>query len=271
MNKKGFTLIELLVVIAIISILAAILFPVFAKAKESAKATAGLAQMKQLSLSLAMYTGDWDGVLVPSTNYDAPEDDPNRIWTPPLFPYAKNKGIFIAPGANFSEYAEDWSTRGWQSVGMSDVTAYSSLNGRPEEKICDTGELRFDCSAFWSAATSFQMASPADTAIFATTPNGPVEKKYRGFVFGADNGTYLRPDYTSFTDLKQAVPLASDRDLVKELTTHTPAQLKPVMGLYHQTGEDDGRSPIVFADGHAKSYTAKAIQTGGSGIIWRFR
>ncbi|HEY3281674.1 MAG TPA: prepilin-type N-terminal cleavage/methylation domain-containing protein [Armatimonadota bacterium] len=59
-RRKGFTLIELLVVIAIIAILAAILFPVFAQARERARATACLSNMKQIGLALSQYLGDWE-------------------------------------------------------------------------------------------------------------------------------------------------------------------------------------------------------------------
>src|SRR5580692_1236469 len=59
-HKKAFTLIELLVVIAIIAILAAILFPVFAQARESARKTSCLSNMKQISLGLTMYVQDYD-------------------------------------------------------------------------------------------------------------------------------------------------------------------------------------------------------------------
>jgi len=59
-RKKGFTLIELLVVIAIIAILAAILFPVFARAREKARQTTCLSNVKQITLAALMYAGDWD-------------------------------------------------------------------------------------------------------------------------------------------------------------------------------------------------------------------
>lgn len=65
MHKKAFTLIELLVVIAIIAILAAILFPVFAQAKTSAKITTNLSNVKQTTLSNLMYAGDFDDTLAP--------------------------------------------------------------------------------------------------------------------------------------------------------------------------------------------------------------
>lgn len=58
--RRGFTLIELLVVIAIIAILAAILFPVFSRAREQARKAACLSNMKQIGLAFAMYTQDWD-------------------------------------------------------------------------------------------------------------------------------------------------------------------------------------------------------------------
>lgn len=64
--KKGFTLIELLVVIAIVAVLAAILFPVFARAKEAAKRTQCLSNVRQLGLAWAMYAGDVDEVCPPS-------------------------------------------------------------------------------------------------------------------------------------------------------------------------------------------------------------
>ena len=60
MKKQGFTLIELLVVIAIIAILAAILFPVFAQAREKARAVSCLSNMKQMQLAFMMYTQDFD-------------------------------------------------------------------------------------------------------------------------------------------------------------------------------------------------------------------
>ncbi|NLO04745.1 MAG: prepilin-type N-terminal cleavage/methylation domain-containing protein, partial [candidate division WS1 bacterium] len=60
MRRKGFTLIELLVVIAIIAILAAILFPVFARAREKARQTSCLSNLKQISLAVIMYTQDYD-------------------------------------------------------------------------------------------------------------------------------------------------------------------------------------------------------------------
>ncbi len=94
-SRKAFTLIELLVVIAIIAILAAILFPVFAQAKESAKRTACLSNSKQQGVALNMYMTDSDGVVPPAYEYhlDGTYFD---VWQQ-LMPYTKNKDIFYCP------------------------------------------------------------------------------------------------------------------------------------------------------------------------------
>jgi len=75
----GFTIVELLVVIAIIAALAAILFPIFAKAKESAKRTTALAQCNQIGTALKMYIDQNDDKYLPSTNYGIPDTAPGRI------------------------------------------------------------------------------------------------------------------------------------------------------------------------------------------------
>src|SRR3954447_14532228 len=65
MKRRGFTLIELLVVIAIIAILAAILFPVFARARDAARKTTCTSNIKQLGTAILMYAQDYDECLVP--------------------------------------------------------------------------------------------------------------------------------------------------------------------------------------------------------------
>src|ERR1043166_4890534 len=73
MMRKGFTLIELLVVIAIIAILAAILFPVFAQAREQARSTACLSNTKQIGLAVHMYAQDYDEAF-PMGTYPGPRN-----------------------------------------------------------------------------------------------------------------------------------------------------------------------------------------------------
>jgi prepilin-type N-terminal cleavage/methylation domain-containing protein/prepilin-type processing-associated H-X9-DG protein len=102
MTRRAFTLIELLVVIAIIAILAAILFPVFAQAREKARATACLSNMKQTGLALIMYLQDYDETNPPRNDNTEFFNDPAVVATRPNFlgcltPYTKNKDIYFCP------------------------------------------------------------------------------------------------------------------------------------------------------------------------------
>lgn len=92
---RAFTLIELLVVIAIISILAAILFPVFAQAREKARQTACLSNVKQIGLAFMQYNQDYDEQYVPFTYTDAA----NRKWRwmHLIHPYTKNHQMGVCP------------------------------------------------------------------------------------------------------------------------------------------------------------------------------
>src|SRR5260370_6629248 len=89
--RRGFTLIELLVVIAIIAILAAILFPVFARAREQARKTTCLSNMKQIGLSLGMYLQDNDEVFPPGglKVWEATKKTDRNLLAVQLQPYTK--------------------------------------------------------------------------------------------------------------------------------------------------------------------------------------
>jgi len=101
-NRKGFTLIELLVVIAIIAILAAILFPVFARAREKARQSSCLSNMKQIATAYIMYTSDYDELFPVVLRLQIPGyDDGLTVGGmskhSALLPYAKNVQIFKCP------------------------------------------------------------------------------------------------------------------------------------------------------------------------------
>ncbi|MGM0492174.1 MAG: DUF1559 domain-containing protein [Armatimonadota bacterium] len=107
MNRNGFTLIELLVVIAIIAILAAILFPVFAQAREKAEQTSCLSNMKQIGLGIMMYAEDY-GQTLPSSYYylnGATSDGGYMHWSGMIYPYVKNEKLFSCPSNPFGGYA----------------------------------------------------------------------------------------------------------------------------------------------------------------------
>ncbi len=116
--KRAFTLIELLVVIAIIAILAAILFPVFAQAKVSAKAASSISNAKQISLAALMYAGDADDNLVRVGNWGSSDVDNfagYASWALMIDPYQKSIGIngdpLAGPLVKGSEIARRVGTR----------------------------------------------------------------------------------------------------------------------------------------------------------------
>ena len=94
--RRGFTLIELLVVIAIIAILAAILFPVFAKAREKARQSSCLSNVKQISLGMLQYIQDYDEKF-PYYGYGSYAADPWIFWPHQLQPYIKNWQVYLCP------------------------------------------------------------------------------------------------------------------------------------------------------------------------------
>ncbi len=110
-RRHGFTLIELLVVIAIIAILAAILFPVFAHAREKGRQTSCLSNLRQLGTAMTMYAEDNDGLYVPVIAR------PSRLvknyfqmsWMSLLEPYTKSRGVYVCPssGHTSQDYAQN--------------------------------------------------------------------------------------------------------------------------------------------------------------------
>jgi len=113
MKPKGFTLIELLVVIAIIAILAAILFPVFAAAREKARQTSCASNMKQLGLGMIQYVQDYDELYPgwndqgPYSGFGAANQTPtglgSGVWGNQIYPYVKSSGVFMCPDATITK------------------------------------------------------------------------------------------------------------------------------------------------------------------------
>ena len=100
MKKSAFTLVELLVVIAIIAILAAILFPTFARARENARRASCQSNLKQIGLAFIQYAQDYDEYSPSSVNRNVATNTGRRSWPTVLMPYVKSTQIFVCPSAS---------------------------------------------------------------------------------------------------------------------------------------------------------------------------
>ncbi len=127
-KSYAFTLIELLVVIAIIAILAAILFPVFARARENARRSSCQSNLKQIGLGIMQYTQDYDEkYMLRSRNCTSNADcgstsTSTSLWMYDLSPYIKSVQVFVCPSdtAGFSSTSASglWTYSGSESYGM---------------------------------------------------------------------------------------------------------------------------------------------------------
>lgn len=228
-RRKGFTLIELLVVIAIIAILAAILFPVFAKAREKARQTACLANLKQLALGVIMYAGDWDerapGVSHP---WGGPKDSwsgalvNDTLWQVNIDPYIKARSMYKCPsnpgdivslqgdGKYKDNASQIWVPNDWNGVSFGyafNVLLQLSV-APPSDPNDESGN-----GASWFAAEGYDIAANAgygggnfvrlkdpSRVVMIADANNPVEACYDklndtetcGWQNGSDADCHLR-------------------------------------------------------------------------------
>lgn len=159
-SRSGFTLIELLVVIAIIAILAAILFPVFAQAREKARGASCLSNNKQVATSWMMYVQDYDEVMPPIAQNFAVAA-PNNWWTAKLLePYFKTWSILVCPSAGHDN-------RGVFTAGNPVAWYYNQMRfPNYGYNYLALGKINGDCAT----TTGISMAAiqkPAETIEFA--------------------------------------------------------------------------------------------------------
>ena len=216
MKRRGFTLIELLVVIAIIAILAAILFPVFARAREKARQASCQSNLKQIALAHIQYVQDYDERFLYGWNalYSC-----SSTWEGFLTPYVKNDQLFMCPaGLDWSSYSSS-GNYGWPyddlrmaklaAIGMAGDTAgyflcfdsYSSyVTNDPSSYSC------VNCGATLSYSLGFDQTNEN---AWATRHNGTANVAFcDGHVKAVQKGDLLKrtadravPWYTGWTDI----------------------------------------------------------------------
>lgn len=169
-RQKGFTLIELLVVIAIIAILAAILFPVFAKAREKARQTACTSNLKQIGLGLMQYAQDYDETMPFLFRWESTASSetingamgPVRFWILEVMPYVKNDKVFECPSGNITCCI--YYKRGYNANGFA--------IGRSMSAVSDPARLIFCAdSAAYVACAEDQLGDGRTVLPDYTNPN----------------------------------------------------------------------------------------------------
>jgi len=232
--RSGFTLIELLVVIAIIAILAAILFPVFAQAREKARQTSCLANSKQIALSVLMYVQDYDEV-VPLV-YDL-----NTLgsWTDRVQPYIKNWDLMFCPSgggkrlpATLNQSANRWW--GWWRY----FTQYGFNATYLNRANANCSNIMINGNAFGPPQPVAAATKPAETVMITETGQTGTDENVGSHVVGAPGG--LRStDACTYGDWGQ--PNGGVWFAMMGRTT---------MGFFAPRHSEGGN--IAFLDGHAK-------------------
>lgn len=225
-GKKGFTLIELLVVITIIILLAAILFPVFAAAREAARQSVCLSNLRQITQAGIMYVNDWDEMMVPIAymsparwarkpppsggglfpNSGAgqaaavlagyPESDPPRwwgagfvVWCHMLLPYTKNLDLYTCPQNN--TWCRQWGYA--MSNACADVLTYGEEDGLIPSLMaeCDGGSPSWFPNDEPDGAQQVSMAdikNPANVMWFMDSPTLALEDAAPNYVMAINEG-----------------------------------------------------------------------------------
>lgn len=237
--KSGFTLIELLVVIAILAILAAILFPVFAQAREKARATSCLSNLKQIGLAVTMYTQDWEGYPMMSS---PPETKPRTRWPDYIQPYVKNEKLFLCPSASQEVFRNPFAHNP------------DSFYGGYGYNYQYLGNSRFP----WTA-TEAMITVPAETIVLADT-NGV--RRDDGSVSG---GVYtIDPPLPSRRGSGRPTGYyAEPKDCGSGATPASRWGCRSAPAERH-----NGMVTVAFADGHAKAMRlSKLDDSNGDGVL----
>jgi prepilin-type N-terminal cleavage/methylation domain-containing protein/prepilin-type processing-associated H-X9-DG protein len=268
-SPKGFTLIELLVVIAIIAILAAILFPVFAQAREKARAISCLSNEKQIGTAMLMYGQDYDESIVPYKLVlsSGPLDGQIRsVWVNNLQPYIKSGAV-----TNGGTYSGDTAT----AEPVNGVMKCPSFNEGVIQKGMDSAECDGDgtpgsASAGWippnngyylanyGAAFHLNCSTPAFCACqgIARDGSGPASPLFNfpGSYFDVTDescGTvaFVNNTFGGVQRPAETIYIGDDFTIVRDGATR---RVNTALGCEAAFGPHQEGANYVFLDGHAK-------------------
>ena len=267
-STTGFTLIELLVVIAIIAILAAILFPVFAQARESARKTSCLSNGKQWATASVMYVQDYDETLVPCYNHvPLLRDDGSTYrtatpWPGLLQPYVKNKAMALCPDMKDLSFAGDASNSARKILYCAYGLNYGYLS---KFAGADPGDAS-GASYLWQALSLAAINRPAQTVLMVDAVGVNYADAAHTMVYG--------PPFASMVDAPDAYLSpsiffgngwgndTSDFTAYYDYPGYGGASFRHSGSGWKANTMPDGGANTVFADGHAKFYKVGALAGG---------
>ncbi len=249
-KKLGFTLIELLVVIAIISILAAILFPVFASAREKARQTACLSNLKQLGLAVTQYEQDYDEYPPCGVNWYTPG---GNGWAGQIYPYVKSTGVYMCPDDPDPDphCSYSYNSNVIQPPNGSTVTSYPLAQFASPSKTVLLSEMAGNYSStIWTISDP---ASVSTSDAYMNAGTGGYSPSGNGTLIAGD-GRYGSAGYGTLQYVTGYIRNAS-----------TQYYSQPAYYYYSgATGRHTGGANYLLADDHAKFFRPAAVSAGST-------
>ena len=257
-TRHAFTLIELLVVIAIIAILAAILFPVFAQAREKARQTSCLSNMKQLGIATLTYSQDYDETYPFTKMYDGDWfSGTQTTWAGKLVDSVKNLGVFTCPSDKGP--TTDVNNYSWTGAAISYAGNSLATNNIPRGIFTDLQPWFINPTP----RTQAEVVRPAETIAIAEKHSGDMEKT--DFNWLGANTTGFMPTQELVWDNYDDSPggyYAGFGNIPNGARTSTgqgfPYAKEGGVSVHH-----NGVANFLFADGHAKAMKAVATNPDG--------